>query len=515
MLHNLVALTVYDGATGIGGNKIFVEENGKGVFLDFGKNFGKYGQFYEEFLKSRDTRGIHDLMYLDLLPKLNIYRPDLIPADLSMGQYPSLNVAAVLLSHAHMDHCGNIGMLRKDIPIVASPESIVIMKGMQDAGISSLETDTAYFSPRQPADDLGLYLGSVAGMSYQGKDFCCTEPPSEALASLLSRKPGQDGKRAKKLEPGKCCCYDDVALPFEISAHPVDHSIFGATAYILRGETTIAYTGDFRLHGKNEHATREFVSKAKEASVLITEGTRAGPPENERTTEQSVCETCRESVESTSGLVIADFSPRNFERLESFQEIARKTGRELVAMAKDIYMLHNLQCISGSCTTEGLSIYSEIMDKSRRKWEQEVVQTNYGDRYVSHEAIREDPGNYILCFSFFDMKHLLDIKPEGGTYIYSACEAFNEEMEIDFKRLWHWLRRFDLNSCSFSLDEKEVPRFDKRYHASGHASGEDIKWAIEQIDPDYIVPIHTEVRNWFAQRFENVILAEESKQYEL
>jgi hypothetical protein len=34
--------------------------------------------------------------------------------------------------------------------------------------------------------------------------------------------------------------------------------------------------------------------------------------------------------------------------------------------------------------------------------------------------------SFILCFSFFDMKHLLDIKPEGGTYIYSACEAFNE-----------------------------------------------------------------------------------------
>jgi ribonuclease J len=128
----MVSLTVYDGAIGIGGNKIYLEENGKGVFLDFGKNFGKYGVFYEEFLKNRDTRVIHDLMYLDLLPKLNIYRPDLIPSDLSMSQYPALNVAAVLLSHAHMDHCGNIGTLRKEIPIIASPETIVIMKGMQD-----------------------------------------------------------------------------------------------------------------------------------------------------------------------------------------------------------------------------------------------------------------------------------------------------------------------------------------------------------------------------------------------
>lgn len=511
----MVSLTVYDGANGIGGNKIYIEENGKGVFLDFGKNFGKYGVFYEEFLKNRDTRGIHDLMYLDLLPRLNIYRPDLIPSDLSISQYPALNVSAVLLSHAHMDHCGNIGMLRADIPIVASPESIVIMKGMQDIGISSLETDTAYFSPRQPTDDQGLYLSSIAGASYQGRDFCCTEVPSDTLTSFLSRKPGQDGKRAKRLNPGNCCCYDNAAFPFEISAHPVDHSIFGAMAYILRGETTVAYTGDFRLHGKNGDATREFVSKAREASVLITEGTRGGPSEQEKTSERSVCDACRESVESSYGLVIADFSPRNFERLESFQKIARKTGRELVAMAKDIYMLHNLQRVSESCITDGLRIYSEVMDKSKRKWEQEVVKTSYEDRYVDHKAIRDNPENYILCFSFFDMKHLLDIKPNGGNYIYSSCEAFNEEMEIDFKRLWHWLKHFNIDTCGFSLDETGVPRFERRYHSSGHASGEDITWAIDQIDADCVVPIHTEAKDWFAKSFENVALVNEGKTYVL
>ena len=438
-----------------------------------------------------------------------------------MGEYPRLNVAAVLLSHAHMDHCGNIGMLREDIPVVASPESIVIMKGMQDAGISSLETDTVYFSPRQATDEMGLYLSSIASMNYQGRDFCCTEEPGEALISFLSRKPGQDGKRAKKLDPGMCCCYDEAALPFEISAHPVDHSIFGATAYLLRGEITVAYTGDFRLHGKKEQATREFVSTAREATVLITEGTRADPDraddptEGEKTSERSVYEACREGVESSSGLVIADFSPRNFERLESFQKIAEKTGRELVVMAKDVYMLHNLQCISGSCTTEGLGIYSELMDKARRKWEQELVQPLYGDRYVDHRTIRESPDDYILCFSFFDMLHLLDIKPEGGTYIYSACEAFNEEMEIDFRRLWHWLQRFNLKPCGFSVDEKEKVSFEKRYHASGHASREDIAWAIEEIDPDYIVPVHTEARDWFAGRFEDVVLVEEGRGYQL
>jgi len=67
---------------------------------------------------------------------------------------PALNVSAVLLSHAHMDHCVNIGMLREDIPVVASPESIVIMKGLQDSGVSSLETDTAWIGYTMPSRDL-------------------------------------------------------------------------------------------------------------------------------------------------------------------------------------------------------------------------------------------------------------------------------------------------------------------------------------------------------------------------
>jgi hypothetical protein len=31
---------VFDAAYGMGGNKLYLEENGNGVFLDFGKNFG-------------------------------------------------------------------------------------------------------------------------------------------------------------------------------------------------------------------------------------------------------------------------------------------------------------------------------------------------------------------------------------------------------------------------------------------------------------------------------------------
>lgn len=145
----------------------------------------------------------------------------------------------------------------------------------------------------------------------------------------------------------------------------------------------------------------------------------------------------------------------------------------------------------------------------------EVVQAEYGDRYVDHATIRRSPESYILCLSFFDMNHLLDIKPNGGTYIYSGCEPFNEEMGIDLARLWNWLQLFGIRTRGFSFDEKGELRFDGRYYVSGHASAEDITWAIEQIDPDRIVPVHTKAGAWFEEMFENVVRVEEGRGYEL
>ncbi|HOT03993.1 MAG TPA: ribonuclease J [Methanolinea sp.] len=519
----MTSITTYDGAQGIGGNKILVEEKGKGVFLDFGKNFGKYGVYYEEFLKNRDSRGIHDLVHLDLIPKLNIYRSDLIPSDLRMSAYPSPEIAAVLVSHAHIDHSGNIGLLDLNIPIVASPLSLAILKGMQDSGVSAAETDAYYASPKTPIDESGLLLESDKKIPYTCRNSICTACPGDALAEFLSHRPGEGGKSAKKYQPGNCTLLDNAALPFRVTPYEVDHSIFGATAYILQGDEAIAYTGDLRIHGKLGDKTRDFVHHAKDASVLITEGTRAGRhtgPEGEgegaaATSERQVYETCRAASDDVKGLVIADFSPRNFERLETFEKIAQETGRTLVVTAKDLYLLNALQCADGVCRHQRVGIYGELVNMSRRKWETEVVMDRAYEQYVSHKELRLNPDGYIVCFSFFDMKHLLDIKPEGGVYIYSSCEAFDEEMEIDFRRLWQWIRRFGMETRGFSLDEKHKPVFDSRYHASGHASREDLAWIIDQVDPDILIPVHTTSHQWFRDNFEGVRVMKDGERLEL
>jgi len=41
----MTSITVLDGADTIGGNKILLEEEGRGLLLDFGMNFARYGEY--------------------------------------------------------------------------------------------------------------------------------------------------------------------------------------------------------------------------------------------------------------------------------------------------------------------------------------------------------------------------------------------------------------------------------------------------------------------------------------
>lgn len=497
-------ITIYDGADTIGGTKIHIEEGEKGIFLDFGINFAKYSQYYEEFISERTARGIYDLWHLGMIPKLGVYRGDLIPRDLSpeVEKSPRPKVNAVLISHAHLDHVGNVALLDKNIPIVGSPTTISIVKALNDtaAGGSHFGMELPYYKVKVNKDEEGYVLEADRKSHYFSRDIILTED-SQDLLDFLSYRPGQESSRAKKILPGDVKTLNEEDLGFEIKAFSVDHSIYGATAYIIEGDISLAYTGDFRLHGKNGDKTRRFIKEAKNSSIFITEGTRVGREEHENVSEEEVYKNALEIVEEAKGLVVADFSARNFERLETFKKIAEKTGRELVITAKDAYFLHALKLVDGVDGLSGLKIYGNFK-ATRQKWEEIVVWGNYAEQYISPFEIREEQENYILCFSFYDMPHLLDVMPGGGVYIYSSSEAFGEEQVFSFLRLWNWLQYFGFEVYGFRVDRDGHPLFQRGLHASGHVSKEELKNIIDEIDPDYIIPVHTEGPEWFKENWE-------------
>jgi ribonuclease J len=505
----MTSITVLDGADTIGGNKILLEGKGRGILLDFGMNFARYGEYYQEFLKERSNRGIYDLIHLDMIPKINAYRPDLTPADIDPTPWPKPDVEAVLLSHAHLDHCGNIGLLRGDIPIIASATSAAILKAMRDSAPAGLGSEISYYSPKTPIPECGgLVLESERGGSYTCRDLYLTTNPTPELREFLSNRPGGDSKRSKGVDAGTIEPLSSLSLPFQVDPYPVDHSIPGAVAYILRGDTTIAYTGDYHIHGAAAEETRRFISAARDATALITEGTRVGRETDEEVSEEDVLKNCLAATEDAEGLVVADFSARNFERLETFKEIAARTGRTLTVTAKDAYMLHALGCADGTCLMDedSIGIYSELKSRERIKWESEVVEKRWGGRYIDPLSIRRSPEKHLICLSFFDLKHLLDIKPDGGVYIYSSSEAHSEEQEYDFQRLSQWLNFFNLTSVGFQMTgDPPKPEFVKGFHASDHLSQNDLIKVIDEINPDKIIPIHTQHPEWFRATFPKTV----------
>jgi len=505
----MTAITIYDGNNTIGGTKIYVEENGEGVFLDFGMNFKKYGEFFQQFISPRSIRGIHDLIQLNLIPKLNIYREDLIPMDLDISSYPSLNVKAILLSHAHMDHYGNIGLLKPEYPIIASPSTIMLLKAILDSSSSMLGSDVAYYSQKNPKEDKRILESDRS--KENGRDFICTKPFSDSFYNFFIGTT----KSRKKFDPGNLSQLQDFSSKFEIRAYEVDHSIYGATSYIISGDSTIAYTGDFRLNGKEGKKIQEFIKKAKEASFLIIEGTRAAR-EDINESEKIVYENCLRSSEQAKGLIIADFTARNFERLEMFNSIAKKTGRTLVITQKDAYLLTALEKADKVNKIKSMRVYKDLKTTSKG-WEKFLLNDEGDIDYIDPLEISKKIDNFLICFSLYDIKNLLDIKPQMGTYIYSSSEAFGEETEFDFVRLYNWLKFFNLEIVGFEVIEEKgraKPRFVKGFHASGHASKADLTRVIDTIDPDRIIPVHTDNRDWFSKNFEKTVLLDANNTYQ-
>ncbi len=160
-----LTITVYGGAAGdgeageVGGNRILVETPDRAWFCDFGMRFKLAGHFYEEFLKPRGSSlGLRDFLRMGLLPPLEgIYRGDLWAHEPDLWDryrdHPHHRrierLDGVLVSHGHLDHTGNIGFLRSDIPVYTGLVTATTGKAMEDTKGIGPENETCYIAPRE------------------------------------------------------------------------------------------------------------------------------------------------------------------------------------------------------------------------------------------------------------------------------------------------------------------------------------------------------------------------------
>jgi len=457
-------LTFYGGVNEIGGNKFLLKHKNTAVFLDFGKSFNRENKYFD-FPLLRPFF-IQDLKKIQAIPEIKgLYR----------DSHEDSEVDCILLTHPHVDHFGYISLLNSNVLVHLGEGAKTII-------------------------DIRSEIYRV------GWDRKLDHITFETFRTGDERQMG-----------------DFVYTPYS-----VDHSVPSSYGFIIRaGDKTVLYTGDLRRHGTMKHLTEQLLRAAKKENVdvMLCEGTnitqqtedvflkgfehefmrrmgKIAPERVERQckTEADVEREMKRLVDDLDGLIIVETCPADIDRIRTIWNVSKATGRKLILDSRQAYLTYELDKRDPKvndlpCAKDSYVYFNRIRDRdaeiegteAQKKWrpkfQQDLMETCDQIRmgFEGREEVRRDASEYIFCTDNASHKllELLEDKPFKCNFVLSKSEPFNEEMVISFDRLLHWLASYQIKQYH-------------QIHVSGHCGKTDLVNIVEEVNPDVLIPIHTE-----------------------
>ena len=437
-------IKIYRGSDTIGGSCIEISHKERRIIFDLGTplmdNSGK--EINSAFIKKPTIKN-------GVLPDVKGLYSDAKPS-----------VAAVLLSHAHLDHSGLMDYIHKDIPIYINRDIKV-----------------------------GIEIGNI----FYKDDM--------KLLNVL--------EHSKLFEYWKPFNIGD----FKITPYLIDHSAYGSTAFLIEANgEKIFYSGDLRAHGRKSITFEKLLTdeKLKNLDCLLLEGTTLGGKHNigfetEHDVEEEFISICKEQ----NNITFTQSAGSNIDRLISFYRAAKKCNKTLVV---DLYQYHLLTELKKANPTSKLPPFTN--DKHLKVFysfshadkivKSIGVQTlyKYKSAKISKEEIVKDKENIILRLSQYEMSRIADeiLKSsdlENANYIYSMWSGYLERNDY-----------FAEFASKYNLEIKEI-------HTSGHAYKKDLLRLAEAIKPKTLIPIHTLNADEFVKEFDNVKLIKNNEVFDI
>ena len=268
----------------------------------------------------------------------------------------------------------------------------------------------------------------------------------------------------------------------KITPYLCDHSAFDSHMFLLECEgKKILYTGDFHSNGRKFF--QSLLNKLPKVDALITEGTNLSNDKIGKInlTEKELEKKGIEILEGNDRPVFVLIASTNIDRIVTFYKIANATKRLFLL---DTYAGVITDTIGGNIPNPKTFSKVKIFQTSSRKHE---ILENYSKNKIWKSEIAKS--NFLMCVRT-SMKKYLESYPkefsfEGCTMFYSMWEGYKKEK----------------NTKEFLefMEEKGVKVIS--LHTSGHADEKDFDKLIKKVEPEIIIPVHTENSEWF-KRYE-------------
>ena len=342
---------------------------------------------------------------------------------------PTPPVTGFFLTHAHGDHSGLMPHIRPDVPIYLS-------KG-------------------------------TSQMMLAGSCFAAQDALPKGRGTILTE--------GRWLE----------LSPFKILPLRVDHSAYGALAFLIEAEgRRVLYTGDLRAHGRKPGMLKALCAQAARGplDVLITEGTLLGSERSAGRSEHELEDLAAAEMSRSPGLVLTSFSAQHIDRFVTFYKAARKAGRIFVADHYLEFILHVLRRDMSKLPRIGTGPGDlRLLSFPRQK----VMGRGARERLAGHDAagasvtadtLRAEPSRYAMLFRPRMIEAVFGGRiPPASTCLYGYWNGYLSKPEwLDAKK--------SLEATSGHLIET---------HTSGHIFSEDLRTLITTLAPRRVVPVHT------------------------
>lgn len=343
------------------------------------------------------------------------------------------SVAAIVLTHSHLDHYGLAHHAHPEIPVYGSRGTIAV-----------LEVGRVFF-------------------------------PDNALPTDLRVLPDLDPLRIGSMS---------------ITAIPVDHAAPDSQALLVEADgQRLLYSGDLRAHGRTGFRFEKMLDDPRLRGVdwLLLEGTTLGVGSgghgmrSEQDVEDALVFLAHESP---GRLLTVIASGQNLDRLVSCYRAARRSDRLLVIDPYQAYVLMKLSPLSASIpqfTWEGVrvSFAPHQVERLKTAGLMDLVYQMGQQGKVRSDALAAEPGRYLLCArgSFGTTKLLDHVGASNISLVWSMWGGY-------------WTR----DKCSMREWAERAGVAAQFIHSGGHAWPEDLDRLVKAIKPGEHVTVHTTSR---------------------